>query len=78
MSSQENVDPSPEIQPPPAQAVEKDRVAGKPKLNVIVREATEADLEDIVSRNTPPAIMLPTLHTTTRSSDNPETMPHDG
>lgn len=50
MSSPDNF--SSEPQAPPAQAVEKERVAGKPKLNVIVREATEADLEDIVSRNT--------------------------
>lgn len=48
MSSQETVNS--ESQPPPAQAVEKDRVAGKAKLNVVVREATEADLEDIVSQ----------------------------
>lgn len=35
---------------PPAQAVEQDRRTGKPKLQVDVREATEADLADTVSR----------------------------
>jgi hypothetical protein len=72
MSSQENVNPGPDVQPPPAQAVEKDRVAGKPKLNVVVREATEADLEDIVSRSS-----TTRMHRTTpQSGGGPDTIPH--
>jgi hypothetical protein len=65
MSSLENLNP--DAQPPPAQAVEKERVPGKPKLNVVVREATEADLEDIVSRTRQPMIIHHTLHLTLES-----------
>lgn len=62
MGSPENLNP--DVQLPPAQAVEREAVPGKPKLNVVVREAVEADLEDIVSRTRQPMIIRHTLHPT--------------
>jgi hypothetical protein len=57
-------------QPPPAQAVESERSTGKPKRNILVREAVGADLADIVSWSSDrPGRCTSTLPHTSTSTD---------